>query len=239
MHTPSDNVDSKEIAKFDAVAAGWWDPQGEFRPLHLMNPLRLNYIMENANGLFGKTVLDVGCGGGLLSEAMAREGAQVTGLDMGAQPLEVARLHALESAVHVDYQQHTAEEHAQYHAHCYDVVSCLELLEHVPDPCSVVCACAHLVKPGGHVFFSTINRNVKAWLLVVLAAEYMLRLLPKGTHNAGKFIKPAELIRWMDSTSLQARHITGMHYNPLTQHFRLVPDVSVNYILHAQALTAQ
>lgn len=230
------NIDSGEIAKFEAIAGSWWDPDGEFKPLHQMNPLRLTYIMDNASGLFGKTVLDVGCGGGLLSEAMAREGAKVTGLDMAAEPLEIARLHALENGVSVSYLQQTAEQHAAQNPATYDVVSCMELLEHVPDPCSVVQACTRLVKPGGHVFFSTVNRNIKSWLMVIVAAEYLLRLLPKGTHQLSKFIKPAELISWMDNSSLQTRHINGMRYNPLTQGFSLVNDVSVNYILHAQAL---
>lgn len=233
---PTDNnVDADEIAKFESGAANWWNPQGEFKPLHLMNPIRLDYIMDRSGGLFGKTVLDVGCGGGLLSEAMAQEGAQVTGLDMGTEPLEIARLHALESGVSVNYIQQTVEQHAlEYPAH-YDVISCMEMLEHVPDPASVARACAALIKPGGHLFFSTINRNVKSWLLVIVAAEYLLRMLPKGTHEMKKFIKPAELISWLEPHALEARHITGLHYNPLTERFRLTSNVSVNYILHARA----
>lgn len=232
------NVDHNEIAKFEAVASRWWDPQGEFKPLHRINPLRLGYINERAGGLFGKTVLDVGCGGGILSESMAREGATVTGLDMGAEPLQVARLHALESGAAVEYIQRTVEEHAALNPASYDVVTCMEMLEHVPDPQSVVRACAALVKPGGHVFFSTLNRNAKSWLMAVIGAEYVLRLVPKGTHDAKKFIRPAELLSWVDATPLQERHITGLHYNPLTDHFRLGPGVDVNYMLHTEARNA-
>lgn len=229
------NVDHNEIAKFEAVASRWWDLDGEFKPLHRINPLRLGYISERAGGLFGKTVLDVGCGGGILAESMAREGATVTGLDMGAEPLQVARLHALESGVKVDYVQRTVEEHAALNPAGYDVVTCMEMLEHVPDPQSVVRACAALVKPGGHVFFSTLNRNAKSWLMAVVGAEYVLRMVPKGTHDAKKFIKPSELLNWVDETALQERHMTGLHYNPLTNTFRLAPGVDVNYMLHTQA----
>lgn len=229
------NVDHAEIAKFEAVASRWWDTEGEFKPLHRINPLRLGYIAEHAGGLFGKRVLDVGCGGGILAESMAKEGAQVTGLDMGAEPLQVARLHALESGVQVDYVQETVEEHAEKQGQSYDVVTCMEMLEHVPDPQSVVRACAKLVKPGGHVFFSTINRNGKAWLMAVVGAEYVLRMVPKGTHDAKKFIKPAELLTWIDDTVLQERHITGLHFNPLLNKFTLGPGVDVNYMLHTTA----
>ncbi len=231
------NVDRGEIAKFEAVASRWWDTEGEFKPLHRINPLRLGYITERAGGLFGKTVLDVGCGGGILSESMARQGATVTGLDMGAEPLQVARLHALESGVELDYVQETVEEHAAKHPEKYDVVTCMEMLEHVPDPASVVKACARLVKPGGHVFFSTINRNGKSWLMAVVGAEYILRMVPKGTHDIKKFIKPAELLSWVDGTTLQERHMTGLHFNPLTNRFTLGPGVDVNYMLHTQAKT--
>jgi len=231
------NVDRGEIAKFEAVASRWWDTEGEFKPLHRINPLRLGYISERAGGLFGKTVLDVGCGGGILSESMARQGATVTGLDMGAEPLQVARLHALESGVELDYVQETVEEHAAKHPEKYDVVTCMEMLEHVPDPASVVKACARLVKPGGHVFFSTLNRNGKSWLMAVVGAEYILRMVPKGTHDIKKFIKPAELLSWVDGTTLQERHMTGLHFNPLTNRFTLGPGVDVNYMLHTQAKT--
>lgn len=188
------NVDEQEIAKFEAVASRWWDLEGEFKPLHRINPLRLNYILQRSGGIFEKKVLDVGCGGGILAESMAREGAQVTGLDMGYEPLQVARLHALETGVKLEYVQETVENHAQQHPQHYDVVTCMEMLEHVPDPASVVRACAQLVKPGGHVFFSTINRNTKSWLMAVVGAEYLLKMVPKGTHDAKKFIRPSELI---------------------------------------------
>jgi 2-polyprenyl-6-hydroxyphenyl methylase/3-demethylubiquinone-9 3-methyltransferase len=228
------NVDQQEIAKFEAVASRWWDLEGEFKPLHRINPLRLNYILERGDGIFGKKVLDVGCGGGILAESMAREGAEVTGLDMGTEPLQVARLHALESGVKVQYIQETVEGHAETHAHQYDVVTCMEMLEHVPDPSSVVIACARLVKPGGHVFFSTINRNNKSWLMAVIGAEYILNMVPKGTHDRKKFIKPSELLHWVDHTPLVERHIIGLHYNPLTNQFKLGPNVDVNYMLHTQ-----
>lgn len=228
------NVDQAEIAKFEAVASRWWDLEGEFKPLHRINPLRLGYIAQHAGGLFGKKVLDVGCGGGILAESMAREGAQVTGLDMGAEPLEVARLHALESGVKVDYIQQTVEDHAEQYAGSYDVVTCMEMLEHVPDPRSVVLACAQLVKPGGDVFFSTINRNAKSWLMAVVGAEYVLRMVPRGTHDAKKFIRPAELLHWVDETPLREKHIIGLHYNPLRDSFRLAPGVDVNYMLHTR-----
>lgn len=228
------NVDHQEIAKFEAIASRWWDLEGEFKPLHRINPLRLGYISQRAEGLFGKKVLDVGCGGGILAESMAREGADVTGLDMGAEPLQVARLHALESGVAVNYVQETVEAHAHAHPGLYDVVTCMEMLEHVPDPQSVVQACAKLVKPGGHVFFSTINRNAKAWMMAVIGAEYVLKMVPRGTHDIKKFIRPAELMHWVDSTSLREKHITGLHYNPLTDHFKLGPNVDVNYMLHTR-----
>jgi 2-polyprenyl-6-hydroxyphenyl methylase/3-demethylubiquinone-9 3-methyltransferase len=229
------NVDHDEIAKFEAVASRWWDLEGEFKPLHRINPLRLGYISQRAGGLFGKTVLDVGCGGGILAESMAREGATVTGLDMGFEPLQVAKLHALESGIQVDYVQETVEQHADKFAGKYDVVTCMEMLEHVPDPKSVVTACAKLVKPGGHVFFSTLNRNSKSWLMAVVGAEYILRMVPKGTHDIKKFIKPAELLAWVDETPLRERHITGLHYNPLTNTFKLAPGVDINYMLHTEA----
>ncbi|MCI0508954.1 3-demethylubiquinone-9 3-methyltransferase [Chromohalobacter marismortui] len=230
--TFGNNVDHAEIAKFEALASRWWDPESEFKPLHQINPLRLNFIDEQAN-LAGKTAIDVGCGGGLLSEAMAHRGARVTGIDMGEAPLAVARLHQQESDVSVDYRQISAEEMAAQHPGEFDVVTCLEMLEHVPDPAAVVRACATLVKPGGHVFFSTINRNPKAYMFAILGAEYLLQLLPRGTHTYAKFIRPAELSAWCRDAGLRVSRQTGLTYNPMTKRYRLVAnDVSVNYMMH-------
>ncbi|WP_281645497.1 bifunctional 2-polyprenyl-6-hydroxyphenol methylase/3-demethylubiquinol 3-O-methyltransferase UbiG [Parendozoicomonas sp. Alg238-R29] len=226
------NVDHQEIAKFEALASRWWDQNSEFRPLHQINPLRLDYIDQRA-GLAGKTVLDVGCGGGILSESMARRGAKVTGIDMGEAPLSVARLHGLESGVEVNYQQITAEQLAEDQPASFDVVTCLEMLEHVPDPSKVIAACAKLVKPGGHVFFSTINRNPKAWLFAIAGAEYILNLLPKGTHDFKKFIRPHELTSWCRKAELDVHHSTGLLYNPLTKRYWLQErDLDVNYMIH-------
>ena len=226
------NVDHQEIAKFEAVASRWWDLEGEFKPLHQLNPLRLAWIEEYSAGLFGKRILDVGCGGGILSESMARQGAQVLGLDMGKEPLQVARLHALESGVEVTYRQGTVEALAEELPGHFDVVTCMEMLEHVPDPASVVRACAKLAKPGGQLFFSTINRNAKSWLLIILGAEQLLRLVPKGTHDHAKFIQPAELSRHAEQAGLLLRHMSGVRYNPLLGQFSLSRDVDVNYMLH-------
>jgi len=233
MTTTQTNVDHQEIAKFEELASRWWDPHGEFKPLHEINPLRLEYI-DRRVGLKNKKVIDVGCGGGILSESMAQRGAQVTGIDMGEAPLSVARLHQHESGVEVDYQQITAEELADRQAGEYDVVTCLEMLEHVPDPASVIRACARLVKPGGHVFLSTINRNPKSYLFAIVGAEYVLSLLPKGTHDYKKFITPAELESWVRDADLVTRELTGMSYNPLTRIYSLGHDVSVNYLMHCQ-----
>ncbi|WP_332403231.1 bifunctional 2-polyprenyl-6-hydroxyphenol methylase/3-demethylubiquinol 3-O-methyltransferase UbiG [Vibrio metschnikovii] len=234
--TKAQNVDPNEIQKFADMASRWWDLNGEFKPLHQINPLRLNYVLDNANGLFDKTVLDVGCGGGILAESMAREGAIVTGLDMGKEPLEVARLHALETGTTLTYLQSTVEDHAQQYPHHYDVVTCMEMLEHVPDPLSVVKACARLVKPGGHVFFSTLNRNIKSYLFAIVGAEQLLKIVPKGTHDHSKFIRPSELLRMIDQTALQEQGITGLHYSPLTDRYRLGKNVDVNYIIHTRVL---
>ncbi|GAB2799581.1 bifunctional 3-demethylubiquinone 3-O-methyltransferase/2-octaprenyl-6-hydroxy phenol methylase [Halomonas shantousis] len=233
MTTPlRHNVDQGEIAKFEALASRWWDRNSEFKPLHDINPLRLGFINARA-GLAGKKVIDVGCGGGILSEAMAFHGARVTGIDMGEAPLAVARLHQMESDVDVEYRQASAEEMAAAHPGEYDVVTCLEMLEHVPDPAAVIRACATLVKPGGHVFFSTINRNPKAYAFAILGAEYVLQLLPKGTHEYRKLIRPSELAAWCRESDLRVREQTGLTYNPLTRRYRLNRrDVSVNYMMH-------
>ncbi len=227
------NVDPAEVAKFEALASRWWDPQSEFKPLHDINPLRLDYIDRRA-GLKGKQVADVGCGGGILSESMAQRGAIVTGIDMGEAPLSVAQLHKLESGVEVNYKRGTAEELAAEQAEQFDVVTCLEMLEHVPDAASVIKACADLVKPGGHVFLSTLNRNPKSYMLAIIGAEYLLKMLPKGTHDYSKFIRPSELEAWVRDADLSVRELTGMSYNPLSKKYTLGYDVSVNYLMHCQ-----
>jgi len=229
MSASKQNVDPAEIHKFEELAARWWDPAGEFKPLHDINPLRLEFIQRRAT-LAGSRVLDVGCGGGLLSEAMARLGATVTGIDMGEAPLSVARLHLHESGVEVDYRRVTPEQLADEEPGCYDLVTCLEMLEHVPDPGSVIAACSRLVKPGGNLFFSTINRNPKAYLFAVIGAEYVLGMLPKGTHEYRKFIRPSELERWARGADLGIRELKGMTYNPLTGRYSLGSDVDVNYL---------
>lgn len=227
------NVDEQEIGKFSELASRWWDPEGEFKPLHLINPLRLDFINQHSKGLFDKKVLDIGCGGGILAESMAKAGAQVTGLDMAQASLDVAKLHGLESGVKVNYYCETAENFAAAHPAEYDVVTCMEMLEHVPDPASVVKACATLVKPGGHVFFSTLNRNIKSYLMGILGAEYLLKLVPKGTHDHGRFIKPSELISMTDEANLFPRDMTGLHMDPLSQGFYLSnKNVDVNYLLY-------
>ena len=225
------NSDQVELNKFSELAHKWWDKTSEFKPLHDINPLRLNYIDKEVS-LNGKTVLDVGCGGGILSESMAEKGAKVTGIDLGEKALKVAQLHGLESGVSVDYRLIAVEKLAEEQPASFDVVTCLEMLEHVPDPASVVRACAALVKPGGHVFFSTINRNPKAYLLAVVGAEYILNMLPRGTHDYEKFIKPSELASWARVADLSLNHQIGMSYNPITQHYWLGGDVSVNYMMH-------
>lgn len=223
------NVDRAEIAKFEDLASRWWDRDSEFKPLHDINPLRLDYI-EGLAGLQGRRVLDVGCGGGLLSEGMAARGARVTGIDMGEAPLSVARLHLFESGLEVDYRQMTPEALAEQEPEGFDLVTCLEMLEHVPNPASVIQACARLVKPDGMVFFSTINRNPKAYLFAILGAEYLLQLLPKGTHDYRKFIRPSELEGWARQAGLSLSDLRGMSYNPLSREYRLGLDVDVNYL---------
>ncbi|MGM0704019.1 MAG: bifunctional 2-polyprenyl-6-hydroxyphenol methylase/3-demethylubiquinol 3-O-methyltransferase UbiG [Pseudomonadota bacterium] len=231
---PQPNVDPAEVAKFESLASRWWDPESEFKPLHDINPLRLDFIDARC-GLAGRQVIDVGCGGGLLAEAMAHRGASVTGIDMGEAPLGVARLHARQSEVNVDYRLASAETMAETRPGEFDVVTCLEMLEHVPDPASVIRACATLVKPGGHVFFSTLNRNPKAYALAILGAEYLLRMLPRGTHDYAKFIRPSELAEWCREAELDVREQSGLVYNPLTRRYRLsASDVSVNYLMHCR-----
>lgn len=225
------NADPSELDKFSQLAHRWWDPTSEFRPLHEINPLRLEWI-DRVAGLAGKRVLDVGCGGGILSEGMTGKGAKVTGIDLSDKALGVARLHLLESGCSVDYRKTSAEELALEMPGQFDVVTCMEMLEHVPDPGSVVAACAQLVKPGGHVFFSTINRNPKAYLFAVIGAEYVLKMLPKGTHDYAKFIKPSDLARWAKSVDLLPREMIGMSYNPFSKVYSLGSDISVNYLLH-------
>lgn len=227
------NVDEAEIAKFERMASRWWDLNGEFKPLHDINPLRANYIDERAR-IAEKTVLDVGCGGGILCEALYQRGAAITGIDMGEAPLEIARLHGLESGAKVNYEQTTAEAYAVTHAAQFDVVCCLEMLEHVPNPASTIQACTVLLKPGGQLFFSTINRNPKAYGFAILGAEYVLKLLPKGTHEYSKFIRPSELSAWAREAGLVVSDICGITYNPFTRKYRLnANDVDVNYLLHA------
>lgn len=224
------NVDHAEVAKFEALASRWWDKHSEFKPLHDINPLRTNFI-DGHCPLAGKKVLDVGCGGGILSEAMAQRGAQVSGIDMGEAPLNVAKLHALESGLNIDYQKIPVEELAQMQPASFDVVTCLEMLEHVPDPASIIRACYALCKPGGQVFFSTLNRNPKSFLLAVVGAEYVLNMLPKGTHDYKKFIRPSELARWAREAGLSVGELTGMSYNPITKTYKLGRDTDVNYLM--------
>jgi 2-polyprenyl-6-hydroxyphenyl methylase/3-demethylubiquinone-9 3-methyltransferase len=226
------NVDPAEIAKFEELASRWWDLNSEFKALHDINPLRVNYIDQRAP-VAGKKVLDVGCGGGILCEGMAQRGAKVTGIDMGEAPLSVASLHLHESGLDIDYQKSTAEDFAELHPEQYDIVTCLEMLEHVPDPGSVISACARLVKPGGQLFFSTINRNPKSYLFAVIGAEHLLRMLPKGTHDYDKFIKPSELAACLRKAQLEMHNISGMTFNPITKNYRIGKDVDVNYLVHA------
>ncbi len=227
------NFDPREIAKFEALASRWWDRESEFKPLHDINPLRANWI-DRLSPVAERQVLDVGCGGGILCEALAHRGARVTGIDMGEAPLAVAELHKLESGVDVSYRRISAEALAGERPGEFDVVTCLEMLEHVPDPASVVAACARLVKPGGHVYFSTINRNPKAYLFAIVGAEYMLKLLPRGTHEYSKFIRPSELAAWIRTAGLELGEMTGLTYNPVTRRYSLNDrDVTVNYMVHA------
>lgn len=228
--TTQQNADPLELEKFSELAHRWWDPESEFRPLHEINPLRLDWI-DRCIGIAGKRVLDVGCGGGILSESMASRGADVTGIDLSEKALSVARLHLLESGRNVRYLLQSAEDHARESAGQYDVVTCMEMLEHVPDPASTIRACAAMVRPGGTVFFSTLNRNPKSWLFAIVGAEYVLRLLPRGTHEYEKFIKPSELAQDARAAGLREAEMMGMSYNPLTQVYSLGRDTSVNYLM--------
>lgn len=228
------NVDPNEIRKFEELASRWWDRNSEFKPLHDINPLRANWI-DSLAPVAEKTILDVGCGGGILCEALAQRGADVTGIDMGEAPLAVGNLHKLESGVTINYEKSTAEDYAKAHAASFDTVTCLEMLEHVPDPSSVVAACAELCKPGGTVFFSTINRNPKSYLLAIIGVEYVLRMLPKGTHEYSKFIRPSELGQWIRQAGLEIDQMTGLLYNPITKTYKLdTRDVDVNYMICAR-----
>lgn len=224
------NADQAELDKFGELAHRWWDPNSEFKPLHDINPLRIDWI-DQAIGLAGKRILDVGCGGGLLSEGMAVRGANVTGIDLSEKPLSVARLHLLETGQKVDYRKISVEALAEEMPGSFDAVTCLEMLEHVPNPSSVITACARLVKPGGQVFLSTLNRNPKSYLFAVIGAEYVLQMLPKGTHDYARFIKPSELARWAKMANLEPEELVGMSYNPLTQTYSLSKDTSVNYLM--------
>ena len=234
-HNSVHNVNEDEIAKFENIASQWWDLTGDFKPLHQVNPLRVQFICqhiaEQKQELFSKSVIDVGCGGGILTESLAKLGATVTGIDMGTEPLNVAKIHALESNLTINYEKITAEEKAQQCNETFDMVTCMEMLEHVPDPASVINACATLVKPGGLVFFSTLNKTVKSYLLAILAAEKILKLVPDGTHDHDKFIKPSQLIAWAEESQLKCIDASGIHYNPVTENHKLVTNLDVNYIL--------
>ncbi len=230
-HAPSSNVDQAELDKFSALASRWWDPNSEFKPLHAINPLRLNWITDLSGSLAGKTVVDVGCGGGILAESMAAAGATVTGIDLAEKSLKVAKLHGLESGVSVDYRTISAEDLAREQPGQFDVVTCMEMLEHVPDPASIVQACATMVKPGGWVFFSTINRNPKSFLMAIVGAEYVLRMLPRGTHQWQSFVRPSELAEAARAANLEPVRLAGMSYNPITERYALNQDTSVNYLM--------
>ncbi|WP_354624390.1 bifunctional 2-polyprenyl-6-hydroxyphenol methylase/3-demethylubiquinol 3-O-methyltransferase UbiG [Psychromonas sp. MME2] len=226
------NVDNDEIEKFSAMAEQWWDLEGDFKPLHMLNPTRLAYIEEGVDGIFAKKIVDVGCGGGILAESMAKQGATVTGIDMAHASLQIARLHALETQQQIDYQKTTAEQFALTHFEQFDVVTCMEMLEHVPDPASVIKACCDMVKPGGSVYFSTINKTFKAYVMMILGAEHVLKWVPKGTHSYEKFIRPSQLLSAVDKTSLHCEALCGVEYNLFSGEFRITNNVDVNYMLH-------
>lgn len=225
------NVNLDEIAKFEKVASQWWELEGDFKPLHQINPIRRQFIVQHAQNIYDKKIIDVGCGGGILAESLAKLGADVVGIDMGEEPLNVAKLHALEANVKVDYQKITAEEKAQQHPEYYDVVTCMEMLEHVPDPASIIQACSKMVKPGGYVFFSTLNKTIKSYLLAIVAAEKLLKLVPDGTHDHAHFIRPSQLIGWAEANNLKCVDAAGIHYNPITENHKLIESLDVNYIL--------
>lgn len=225
------NVDPAEIEKFSALASRWWDPTSEFKPLHEINPLRLGWISDIAGGLNNKKIIDVGCGGGILAEAMADQGAQVTGIDLAEKSLKIARLHSLETGIKVNYQHISAEDMASQHQEKFDIVTCMEMLEHVPNPASIIRACAQMVKPNGWVFFSTLNRNPKSFLFAIVGAEYLLNLVPKGTHHYEAFIKPSELARSARENALLMHELKGLEYNPISKHYKLSQDSSVNFLM--------
>jgi len=235
------NVNQEEIEKFEKVASQWWDLNGDFKPLHQINPLRMQFISQHVaqqeKSFFDKEIVDVGCGGGILTESLSKLGAKVTGVDMGVEPLNVAKLHALESGLSINYEKITAEEKAQQCFEHFDMVTCMEMLEHVPDPASVINACAQLVKPNGLVFFSTLNKTVKSYLLAIVAAEKLFKLVPDGTHEHDKFIRPSQLITWAEKSGLKCIDACGIHYNPLTENHKLVSTLDVNYILCCQKIT--
>lgn len=233
----TENVDAQEIDKFNAIAASWWDKEGEFKPLHKLNPVRLSYIEEKSQGLTGKKIVDIGCGGGILAESMAKLGGQVTGIDLAQDSLDVAKLHALEHGLsNVEYKNIRAEAFAEQNTECFDLVTCMEMLEHVPEPESIVAAAAQACKPGGKVFFSTLNKTAKSYLLSIIGAEKVLKLVPEGTHEFDKFIKPAQLIAFAEHHGLKVKHAIGLHYNPFTEQFSLKPGVDVNYILYCEKI---
>lgn len=228
------NIDTAEIAKFNDIASRWWDLTGEFKPLHQLNPVRLSFVSDVVGGLFAKTTIDVGCGGGILAESMAKAGAKVTGIDMADEALIVARLHALETGTVVDYQQSTAEAFAERYAGSFELVTCMEMLEHVPNPASVVKACADLAAPGATLVFSTLNKTAKSYAMAIIGAEHILQLVPKGTHDFNKFIRPSQLMRWIEDAGLVVTDATGLHYNPITETFRIGAGVDVNYLVVAK-----